>query len=71
MEHVPQSRHESHRCRPARLTWTARGLEVRCPAHGHLLGILIGPAQLQIKCGRDEYVIVNLSAPRGDCTPTA
>lgn len=44
---------------PARLVMTGRGLEVRCPAHGHLLGVLNQEGQLVIKC-REELVIVEV-----------
>jgi hypothetical protein len=47
------------RATPARLVETRRGLEVRCPAHGHLLGVLTKAGQLVIKC-REALVIVRV-----------
>ena len=41
----------------ARVVETVRGLEVRCPAHGLLLGVFNADGQLVIKCG-DEFVVV-------------
>jgi len=49
-----------HPPRPARIVRTARGREIRCPEHGHLLGILNEANQLVIKCGRDEFVTVEV-----------
>lgn len=54
------SRSDPRQAHPARIVATERGLEVRCPEHGHLLGILDGANRLVIKCGRDEYVIVEV-----------
>lgn len=44
----------------ARIVETARGREVRCPRHGHLLGVLNERGEIVIKCGRDEFVIVEV-----------
>jgi hypothetical protein len=41
----------------AYVTETHQGIEVRCPEHGHLLGIFVLPQVLEIKC-HDEYVLV-------------
>jgi len=46
--------------RPALVVHTPRGDEVRCWKHGHLLGVLNENAQLIIKCGRDEFVVVEV-----------
>ena len=46
--------------RPARLVRTTKRTEVRCPEHGHLLAVVNSANQLIIKCGRDEYVIVEV-----------
>lgn len=48
------------RLRPARIIRTARGAEVRCPEHNHLLGLLNEAGQMVIKCRGDEYVIVEV-----------
>lgn len=42
----------------ARLCKTNRGVEARCPCHGHLVGILIEPGVLEIKCGKRGIVRV-------------
>lgn len=56
--------------RSARLLSTPRGLEVRCPDHGHLLGVFIHTDQLEIKCGRDEYVVVRFPVSKEERTAT-
>jgi hypothetical protein len=42
----------------ARLCSSPRGIEVRCPCHGHLLGILIKPGILEMKCRGSSLVRV-------------
>lgn len=44
--------------RPARLRRTGRGVEVRCLKHDHLLGIFVAPDRLVIKCGSDEFAVI-------------
>lgn len=46
------------RRRPAKLIPSVRGVEVRCPEHGHLLGIFVAPGVLEVKCRHDEYVVI-------------
>lgn len=46
--------------RPARVVHTPWGDEVRCWEHGHLLGVLNEYGQLIIKCGRNEFVVVEV-----------
>jgi len=46
----------------ARTIETERGTEVRCPKHGHLLGIFVAPGVLTIKC-REEIVEVRFEPP--------
>lgn len=48
----------TRRCRLARLIESARGIEVRCPEHDHLLGVFTAPGRLEIKCRHDEYVVI-------------
>ena len=48
--------------RIARIVQTSRRTEVRCPVHGHLLGVLNEANQLVIKCGDDEFVVVEVPA---------
>jgi len=47
--------------RLAQIVPTERGREVRCPEHGHLLGIFDETNRLIIKCGRNEYIIVEVA----------
>jgi hypothetical protein len=49
---------------PAKVVRTERRTEVRCPDHGHLLGVMTDEGQLVIKCRRRELVGVEL--PRTD-----
>jgi hypothetical protein len=58
------SRSESQHTTKARFIETARGIEVRCEAHGHLLGIFTTPGVLQIKCRGDEHVAIDIQVPR-------
>ncbi len=55
----------SKRRRPAELVAGPRGIEIRCPEHGHLLGILVAPGELEVKCRRDEYVVIKTEVPAG------
>ncbi|MBK8231997.1 MAG: hypothetical protein IPK72_15790 [Candidatus Eisenbacteria bacterium] len=47
----------------ARLYKTIRGVEARCPCHGHLIGILVEPGVLEIKCRNG--VVVRVSTKGG------
>ncbi len=44
--------------RPVILINTPQGIEVRCAAHQHLLGVFVAPGRLVIKCSRDEFALV-------------
>ena len=44
----------------ARIVRTRHRVEVRCPEHGHLLGVLNEANRLVIKCDDDEYVVVEV-----------
>lgn len=46
------------RRRSARLIESVRGIEVRCPEHGHLLGVFVAPGTLEIKCRNDDFVVI-------------
>lgn len=48
--------------RVVRMIRTARGTEVRCPDHGHLLGIFTTPTRFEIKCRGRERVTIDTSA---------
>lgn len=50
------------RRRLAKLVSGIRGIEVRCPEHGHLLGVFIAPGDLEVKCRHDEYVVIRKEA---------
>jgi len=51
-----RGRSSQGRTTAALLVRTPRGIEVRCPVHGHLLGVLNEANQLVIKCGDNEFV---------------
>ena len=46
--------------KPALIVETAQGREVRCPEHGHLLGVLNESNQLVVKYRNREYMIVEV-----------
>jgi hypothetical protein len=53
---------ERPRRRLAKLVAGARGIEVRCPEHGHLLGVFIAQGDLEVKCRHDEFVVIRKEA---------